>query len=80
MADEPGTLVLVDLRRLDAKMDDVREDIRDMKARLIRVEAELGRLVRDRGEDMEARVHLPVQVDRLRDEIGHLNCRLDITD
>lgn len=80
MSDEPENIVLVYLRRMDANIQELRGDMRDIKTRLVLIEGELGRLVRDRGEDMESRAHLQARVDRLTERLSKIERRLDITD
>lgn len=41
MSDEPENLVLVYLRRLDTKVDAIKDDLQDVKARLNRMENSL---------------------------------------
>jgi outer membrane murein-binding lipoprotein Lpp len=47
MADDPEHLVLVSLRRLDAKMDQLSEDICDLKGRVSALENGLNAVRRD---------------------------------
>ncbi len=66
MADEPDNLVLIYLRRLDAKMDRIIEDMSDVKLRLTAVE--------------EAVVRLTHRVDRLESRVDRIERRLDLVD
>jgi archaellum component FlaC len=65
MADEPDNLVLVILRRLDAKMDRVIDDLRDVKVRLTSVKEGLNVVQR--------------RIDRLEDRVEHIERRLDLS-
>ena len=80
MSDEPENLVLVYLRRIDANVQDIQRGQADHARRLTRIESELGRVIRDRGDDFESRAHLQAQVDRLREELERVKRRLDIID
>ncbi len=55
MADEPDNLVLQMLRRIDAKLDRVIEDVRDLKMRMTHVEEGLAGVNR-RLDRLEMRV------------------------
>jgi len=80
MADDPENIVLVYLRRMDAKLDSLSDDMRDVRGRLVALELELARSARDRADGMEARAHLQARVDRLRDDVDRIKRRLDIAD
>jgi len=80
MSDEPENLTLVYLRRIDANIQELRSDVRDVRNRVTLIESQLGRLLRDRGDDFESRAHLQAQVDRLREELERVKRRLDIID
>ncbi len=57
MTGEPDNLTLIDLRRLDAKMDRVIEDLADVKVRLTAVEEAVVRLTH-RVDRIERRLDL----------------------
>lgn len=80
MSDEPENLVLVYLRRMDAKIDKVIDTQQEHGHRLSRVESQLAGLRRDQGSDAEAVAHLQAQMDRLRDELDRVKRRLDIVE
>lgn len=80
MSEEPENLVLIYLRRIDQRQERMEETLGDHGRRLSRIEAELGRLIRDRGDDVEERAHLQAKLDRLRDEVERIKRRLDITE
>jgi hypothetical protein len=44
MVEEPDSIVLVYLRRLDAQVGEMREDLREVKARLTNIEERLDTL------------------------------------
>jgi archaellum component FlaC len=66
MADEPDNVVLVLLRRMDAKMDRVIDDLHDVKVRLTAVEQGLNVVQR--------------RIDRLEDRVERIERRLDLVD
>jgi septal ring factor EnvC (AmiA/AmiB activator) len=68
------------LRRIDANVQELQRGQAEHGRRLNRIEAELGRLVRDRGDDIEARAELQAQVDRMREDIERIKRRLDLSD
>ncbi len=71
MASKPEDIVLVLLRRMDAKLDRITDDLRDIKPRLTSVERQLG----------ELRVDLAGQaarIDRIEVRLDRIERRLDI--
>ena len=66
MADEPDSLVLVYLRRIDAKVDRLIDDVNDLKAGVSSVEENL------------AGVHR--HIDRLEVRVERIERRLDLAD
>lgn len=68
MSDSPDNLVLTLLRRLDAKLDRLIDDVQDLKHRMTSVERQLG----DLRSDMAG---MSARIDRLETRIER---RLDI--
>ncbi len=66
MAEDPDNLVLVYLRRIDAKIDRLIDDVNDLKARVSAVEENL------------AGVHR--RIDRLELRVERIERRLDLAD
>jgi predicted nuclease with TOPRIM domain len=66
MADEPDNLVLTMLRRIDAKVDRLVEDVKDLKVRMTHVEEGLAGVNR--------------RLDRLDDRVERIEKRLDLVD
>ena len=66
MADEPDNIVLIYLRRIDAKVDRLAEDMHDVKVRLTAVE--------------EGLVGVHRRIDRLEARVEHIERRLDLVD
>jgi antitoxin component HigA of HigAB toxin-antitoxin module len=66
MSDQPDSLVLILLRRIDQKMDDVRADVRELKERVGRLE--------------EIASSISRRIDRTGDHIDRIERRLDISE
>jgi hypothetical protein len=73
MAEEPDNLVLVMLRRLDAKVDALGEDMRDLKARMTAVEDMFAFLVK-------AITNMQHAIDRHGDRLERIEKRLGLID
>ena len=71
MSDSPDNLVLTLLRRLDAKLDRLIDDVQDLKHRMTSVERQLG----DLRSDMAG---MSARIDRLETRIDRIEQRLDI--
>jgi archaellum component FlaC len=73
MAEEPDNVVLVFLRRIDAKLDRVIDDVGDLKIRMTDVEEKL------------AKVDLAIagvnrRIDRVENRLDRIERRLDLID
>ncbi len=66
MSDAPENLVLVYLRRIDTKVDDLRRDMLEVKERLGFLENQYASLSR--------------RLDRVGDDINRINTRLELND
>ena len=66
MTDEPDNLVLVYLRRIDEKVDGLRDDVRDLKVRMTSLE--------------EGIVGVQRRIDRLEMRVERIERRLDLVD
>ncbi len=66
MADEPDNLVLQMLRRIDAKLDRLTDDVQDLKMRMTHVEEGLAGVNR--------------RLDRLEMRVDRIERRLELTD
>ncbi len=80
MTENIENLILEYLSVMRADIASIKETLVEHGRRLLRIETELGRLVRDRGEDMEDRAHLQAKVDRLNERIDRIERRLDLQD
>jgi chromosome segregation ATPase len=66
MADEPDNLVLEILRRVDRKVDQAVEDLRDLKTRMTAVESGLAGVQR--------------RIDRVEERLERIERRLELAD
>ena len=66
MTGEPDNLVLVYLRRIDEKVDRLRDDVQDMKVRMTSLE--------------EGVVGVQRRIDRLEMRVERIERRLDLVD
>jgi hypothetical protein len=73
MADEPDNVVLMLLRRIDAKLDRVIEDVQDLKIRMTNVEERLAAV-----EMSIAGVQR--RIDRVETRLDRIEKRLDLVD
>lgn len=80
MAETPTPLVLDHLRALRGDMAAVREDNREIKHRLHRIETGIAGLRRDQAADAETVAHLEARLDKLGDRLERIERRLDLTD
>lgn len=78
MSTEPENLLLVYLRRIDERQARMEETLAEHGRRLVRIETEIGRLVRDRGGDLEDRAHLEARIDRFSERLDRIERRLDL--
>ncbi len=73
MAEQPDNLILVYLRRMDAKLDRVIDDVSDLKVRMTNVEEQL------------AKVELSIagvnrRIDRVEVRLDHIERRLELSE
>jgi predicted nuclease with TOPRIM domain len=78
MAEEPENLTLVFLRRIDAKIDAMGLDVRELKDRTSAVEIGLTAVRRDIASLAETDARLQVSLDRMRDDVNRIQRRLDL--
>ena len=71
MASEPEDLMLVLLRRIDAKLDRLTDDIHDIKPRLTSMERQL-------GEFQVTIAGQAARLDRIENRLDRIERRLDI--
>ena len=78
MSDEPDDSVLVYLRRLDSKVDLLRDEIRDLKHRVSAVEVGLASVRREIAVLSEGQAFLAVRIDKLEERLERVERRLDL--
>ncbi len=78
MSSDPENLTLVFLRRIDAKIDTLALDLRELKERVSGVEIGLTSVRRDIAGLAETDARLQVSLDRMRDDVGRIQRRLDL--
>ncbi len=75
MSEEPEGLVLVFLRRLDAKIDRLTDDVADVKHRLTAVEIALGSLA---ATEASHYANSSLRSDKFDERLDRIERRLDI--
>ena len=78
MSDEPENLVLVYLRRLDAKMDSMIFEIRDVKERVNSLELGLANIRRDIADLYASQAGMQLRMDRIEVRLERIERRLDL--
>jgi predicted nucleic acid-binding Zn-ribbon protein len=73
MSDEPDSIVLRYLRRIDERTERVEGDMKDIKTRLTSVEEQVSLLRSDV-------VHVQHRLDKVEDRLGRIEKRLDLID
>ena len=77
MAEDPESLVLIILRRIDGKVDEIALDIRDLKHRVSTLEIGVANLA---ATEASHYANLALRVDRIDDRIGRIERRLDLVE
>ena len=77
MAEDPESLVLIILRRVDGKVDEIALDIRDLKHRVSTLEIGVANLA---ATEASRYANLALRVDRIDDRIGRIERRLDLVE
>jgi len=78
VSDGPDNLLLVYLRRIDAKVDRNTDDLREVMHRLTAIDISVAGLRRDIAALSEADAHLSARVDKMSDRLERIERRLDI--
>jgi predicted nucleic acid-binding Zn-ribbon protein len=73
MSDDPQNLMLVFLRRIDAKLDALSEDVADLKRRMTSLEASVSLLHGDFAGQS-------ARIDRIEARLDRIERRLDLVD
>lgn len=79
MSDEPDNLVLVYLRRMDANINALRDDVRELKHRQTDIARQIAGLRREQAGDAETVAHVEARLDRLGERVERIERRLDLT-
>ena len=77
MSDQPENLTLVFLRRIDAKVDRLAEDVSDVRHRLTTFEIQVGHLVATEASHYAGTAQ---RLDRLEHRLDRVERRLDLVD
>jgi outer membrane murein-binding lipoprotein Lpp len=77
MPDDPENLVLVFLRRIDAKVDRLGEDVQDLKHRMTTLEQQVGALAATEASHYAG---LASRLDRVEARLDRIERRLDLVD
>ena len=80
MSDEPENLVLVYLRRLDAKMDHVIAELQDLKGRVSSLEIGQARMRQDIADLYSAYAGVQVRLDHIEGRLDRIERRLDLVE
>lgn len=75
MSDEPENLMLIFLRRLDAKMDRVLEDVGDARHRLTTLEIQVSQLTSTEASHYAGTAQ---RLDRVEQRLDRIERRLDL--
>jgi chromosome segregation ATPase len=78
MSDEPDNIVLRYLRRIDARMDDLVADLKDVKGRLISLGEQVSLLRSEMGTMRADMVRLEHRIDRMDERLRRIETRLDL--
>jgi uncharacterized coiled-coil protein SlyX len=78
MSDQPDNFVLVYLRRLDAKMDRVLEELQDLKHRVTALEIGQSRIRQDIAELQGLYAGSQLRMDRIDSRLERIERRLDL--
>lgn len=80
MTQDTENLILGWMRKLDAKLDAIFVDLKDIKLRQGDAATAIAALRRDQAGDAGVAAHLQIQIDRLSDKVERIIRRLDIVD
>lgn len=80
MTDEPENMILVYLRRLDAKFDRLLDEFGELKRRQNDTHSAVLALRRDQVADAETVAHVEARMDRFGERLERIERRLEIND
>lgn len=78
MDSDPENLMLVFLRRIDAKIDNLTLEVRELKERVSALEIGQVAIRRDIAALAETDARMQISMDRMRDDISRIQRRLDL--
>lgn len=79
MTEEPENLVLVYLRRIDAKVDQLIDDVRDLKLRVTSLEGQVADLHRQMAHLHGDFAGQSARIDRIEARLERIERRLELT-
>ena len=77
MSDQPDNMVVAWMRKLDAKIDRIGEDVREIKQRTTTVEHQIAQVVATEASHYAS---LSSRLDRLEQRIDRIERRLDLVE
>jgi archaellum component FlaC len=80
MSDAPDNLILVMLRRIDAKIDRVIDDVADLKLRMTSVERQIGEIRLELAGTRVDMSSMSARMDRMDARLERIERRLDLVD
>jgi prefoldin subunit 5 len=78
MTDNVENLVLEHLKRIQATLDEMRGEMRELRTRQNETHAAVIALRRDQANDAEISAHLQVQLDSVKDRLSSIERRLEL--
>lgn len=77
---DPESLILVFLRRIDAKIDTLTLEVRDLRDRASALEVGQAAMRRELAGLAETDARLQISFDRMRDDVTRIQRLLDLTE
>jgi uncharacterized coiled-coil protein SlyX len=78
MSDGPDNLVVVYLRRIDAKVDRLIDNVQDLKHRVTSLEGRVAGLQSEIGSIRGDMAAMSLRIDRIETRLDHIERRLDL--
>jgi hypothetical protein len=78
MSDEPDSIILRYLHRIDTRMEELATDVKDMTARLIFIVEQVSLLRPEIGTMRADVVRMDHRIDRLDERMKRIEARLDL--
>jgi hypothetical protein len=75
VSDQPESIILIDLRRIDAKVDRLAEDVQELKAGMTLVEQQISNLAATQASHTAI---LSSRLDRVEARLDRIERRLDL--